>query len=63
MIYCQKYLNIVREGKAVPLPKQKVKQGECPYCKGKGYHQPLLGGTETCYQCAGSGSDKTEKTG
>ncbi|GEL07786.1 hypothetical protein SAMN05444126_14411 [Salisediminibacterium halotolerans] len=47
----------------MPLPKQKVKQGECPYCKGKGYHQPLLGGTETCYQCAGSGSDKTEKTG
>ncbi|WP_175444328.1 YuiA family protein [Alkalicoccus daliensis] len=32
-----------------------TKQSECAYCTGKGYHQLLLGGSETCSSCQGSG--------
>ncbi|WP_172971088.1 YuiA family protein [Bacillus sp. THAF10] len=28
---------------------------DCPYCSGKGYFQLLLGGSETCSCCGGSG--------
>jgi hypothetical protein len=28
---------------------------DCPYCAGKGYFQLLLGGTETCECCQGTG--------
>jgi DnaJ-class molecular chaperone len=28
---------------------------ECPYCSGKGYFQLILGGSETCDHCSGSG--------
>lgn len=28
---------------------------ECPYCTGEGYVQLLLGGSETCPSCDGSG--------
>lgn len=28
---------------------------KCPYCDGKGYFQLLLGGSETCENCGGSG--------
>ncbi|WP_170169099.1 YuiA family protein [Mesobacillus subterraneus] len=31
---------------------------ECPYCSGKGYFQLLLGGSETCSCCSGSGKSK-----
>ncbi|WP_238594612.1 YuiA family protein [Caenibacillus caldisaponilyticus] len=27
----------------------------CPYCEGKGYFQLLLGGSETCGRCLGTG--------
>ncbi|WP_176483822.1 MULTISPECIES: YuiA family protein [Bacillus] len=30
-------------------------QHQCPYCSGKGYFQLLLGGSETCNCCGGSG--------
>jgi len=30
----------------------------CSYCFGQGYHQLLLGGSETCYNCGGSGKIK-----
>ncbi|MDT8858620.1 YuiA family protein [Alkalihalobacillus sp. MEB130] len=30
---------------------------QCPYCKGTGYFQLLLGGSETCNQCDGDGKD------
>ncbi|WP_171016612.1 YuiA family protein [Pseudalkalibacillus caeni] len=33
-----------------------VKPNDCPYCNGKGYFQLLLGGSETCESCEGSGS-------
>ncbi|WP_162144753.1 YuiA family protein [Peribacillus kribbensis] len=36
------------------------KQNECAYCAGKGYFQLLLGGSETCACCDGSGKEKTE---
>jgi DnaJ-class molecular chaperone len=28
---------------------------ECPYCSGIGYFQLILGGSETCTSCEGSG--------
>ncbi|MFZ3590640.1 YuiA family protein [Bacillus sp. DJP31] len=28
---------------------------DCPYCSGKGYFQLLLGGSETCTCCSGTG--------
>ncbi|WP_210365711.1 YuiA family protein [Bacillus sp. REN3] len=31
---------------------------KCPYCSGKGYFQLLLGGSETCTCCSGSGKSK-----
>ncbi|MFC4618375.1 YuiA family protein [Camelliibacillus cellulosilyticus] len=31
------------------------KKPSCPYCKGKGYFQLLLGGSETCDHCSGTG--------
>ena len=30
----------------------------CPYCKGEGYFQLRLGGSETCNCCKGSGKNK-----
>ncbi|WP_181186184.1 YuiA family protein [Alkalicoccus urumqiensis] len=30
----------------------------CSYCGGKGYHQLLLGGSETCPACSGSGREQ-----
>ncbi|SEM61588.1 hypothetical protein SAMN05192533_10481 [Mesobacillus persicus] len=30
----------------------------CAYCSGKGYNQLLLGGSETCYCCEGTGKEK-----
>ncbi|QNF26892.1 MULTISPECIES: YuiA family protein [Metabacillus] len=32
-----------------------VETKECPYCTGKGYFQLLLGGSETCNSCEGTG--------
>ncbi|WP_141228474.1 YuiA family protein [Bacillus siamensis] len=29
----------------------------CPFCSGKGYFQLLLGGSETCPSCQGSGKE------
>ncbi len=36
---------------------KKVKLGinDCPYCKGLGYFQLLLGGSDTCPSCEGTG--------
>jgi DnaJ-class molecular chaperone len=31
---------------------------ECMYCSGKGYFQLLLGGSETCSCCGGTGKKK-----
>ncbi|WP_185806946.1 YuiA family protein [Bacillus sp. HMF5848] len=30
----------------------------CPYCEGKGYFQLVLGGSETCSCCEGTGTQK-----
>lgn len=34
----------------------------CPYCKGQGYFQLLLGGTENCPKCEGIGTYYPENT-
>ncbi|WP_170203862.1 YuiA family protein [Alkalicoccus chagannorensis] len=36
---------------------------DCSYCSGRGYHQLLLGGSETCMNCAGSGKKKSHRRG
>ncbi|WLR41283.1 YuiA family protein [Bacillus carboniphilus] len=37
-------------------------KNQCPYCSGKGYFQLLLGGSETCSKCQGTGvTDETSK--
>ncbi|MDM5200341.1 YuiA family protein [Fictibacillus enclensis] len=33
-------------------------QEKCQYCEGKGYFQLLLGGSETCEECCGSGKKR-----
>ncbi|ADH98695.1 YuiA family protein [Salisediminibacterium selenitireducens] len=40
------------------LHDKKLEQGECPYCEGKGYHQPPLTVTETCPDCHGTGEKR-----
>ncbi|SES16362.1 YuiA family protein [Psychrobacillus sp. OK032] len=35
--------------------KKEVVTKTCPYCKGEGYFQLRLGGSETCNCCNGSG--------
>ncbi|WP_188695737.1 YuiA family protein [Pullulanibacillus camelliae] len=37
----------------------KVKQ-PCPYCDGRGYFQLLLGGSETCEHCLGTGKSEVQ---
>ncbi|WP_158553388.1 YuiA family protein [Peribacillus saganii] len=37
------------------MSKITVKTYDCVYCSGKGYFQLLLGGSETCSCCGGSG--------
>jgi hypothetical protein len=37
---------------------QTLEKQECVYCSGKGYFQLLLGGSETCSCCGGSGKKK-----
>ncbi|WP_176222164.1 YuiA family protein [Tuberibacillus sp. Marseille-P3662] len=34
------------------------KRNYCPYCEGKGYFQLLLGGSETCDNCSGTGKSQ-----
>ncbi|MCA1031640.1 YuiA family protein [Bacillus timonensis] len=34
---------------------QQAQGKECQYCSGKGYFQLVLGGSETCCSCGGSG--------
>ncbi|QPC47357.1 YuiA family protein [Mangrovibacillus cuniculi] len=39
--------------------KTSVSTPSCPYCGGKGYFQLVLGGTETCPECHGSGNGES----
>lgn len=38
--------------------KENKMEHQCPYCSGKGYFQLLLGGSETCTCCEGSGKNQ-----
>ncbi|MBB6281794.1 MULTISPECIES: YuiA family protein [Geobacillus] len=40
--------------------KQTLTVNACPYCEGHGYVQLLLGGSETCYSCQGTGGEQEE---
>ncbi|MFS0780332.1 YuiA family protein [Bacillus sp. 1P06AnD] len=35
-----------------------IETKRCDYCEGQGYYQLLLGGTETCLSCEGTGKKK-----
>ncbi|MBA4549641.1 hypothetical protein H1R82_00455 [Thermoactinomyces intermedius] len=34
-----------------------LSENTCHYCSGKGYLELLLGGTEECYACHGTGKE------
>ncbi|WP_187254600.1 YuiA family protein [Alkalicoccus halolimnae] len=38
--------------------RKRLKRSQCSYCTGRGYHQLLLGGSETCSSCHGTGKAK-----
>jgi DnaJ-class molecular chaperone len=40
----------------------RTEQEQCPYCKGQGYFQLLLGGTENCPGCDGTGTHSEPMT-
>jgi hypothetical protein len=53
LVYYQKIqLNFKGDDK---MKSQTAEKKECVYCSGKGYFQLLLGGSETCTCCGGSG--------
>lgn len=39
------------------MNKTKIEVKECSYCSGIGYFQLLLGGSETCTNCKGTGKE------
>lgn len=45
------------------MPKVQVmtEREVCEYCQGNGYYQLLLGGSETCPSCQGSGKNREKK--
>lgn len=38
-----------------------IDPAQCDYCEGAGYFQLLLGGSETCSSCEGTGKKKEEE--
>ncbi len=42
---------------------QQLETKVCDYCAGVGYFQLLLGGSETCQSCGGTGKSKEEQEG
>ncbi len=38
-----------------------VSEQKCEYCNGQGYVHLLLGGSESCYACRGTGKTKSKK--
>jgi DnaJ-class molecular chaperone len=55
------YLTIKKKRRG-SLMKRKTTASEtksCEYCSGKGYFQLILGGSETCPCCDGTGKNKT----
>lgn len=38
-----------------------VSEQKCEYCDGQGYVHLLLGGSESCYACQGSGKAKSNE--
>lgn len=42
------------------MDEKNKKQLECGYCSGNGYLQLLLGGSETCPDCEGTGKKEKE---
>lgn len=57
LIYYQKIQSFKIKG-VVEMAAQKYETKECVYCSGKGYFQLLLGGSETCTCCGGTGKKK-----
>jgi len=56
ILYVIYYLNIKKyREESITLIKKETKNTHCPYCKGEGYFQLRLGGSETCNCCNGSG--------
>jgi DnaJ-class molecular chaperone len=46
------------------MTQKTVHSSSCSYCEGAGYVDLLLGGSETCYACEGTGKEEgTENLG
>ena len=54
LIYYQK-IKLIFKRRDGSMSSQKEEMVECAYCSGKGYFQLVLGGSETCNSCQGSG--------
>ncbi len=42
------------------MNQQEMELKECRYCSGLGYFQLLLGGSETCACCSGTGKETVD---
>ncbi|TPE68547.1 hypothetical protein AMD02_012720 [Halalkalibacterium halodurans] len=47
---------MIARGRTLVRKREQTKTTSCPYCKGRGYFQLILGGTETCDYCSGAGT-------
>jgi hypothetical protein len=56
LLYYQK-IKLIFKG-MIWLVIKTVDTKKCDYCSGKGYFQLLLGGSETCEGCGGTGKKK-----
>ncbi|KYC84425.1 hypothetical protein CHCC15325_4217 [Bacillus licheniformis] len=59
MIYYQK----IKKKGVYPMKTTSTHRLEstCTFCSGKGYFQLLLGGSETCSNCKGTGKDRSSQ--
>ena len=54
LIYYQK-IKLIFKRRDGSMNSKQEEMVECAYCSGKGYFQLVLGGSETCNSCQGSG--------
>jgi RecJ-like exonuclease len=57
LVYYQK-IQLQKTKEMNEMAAKNYENKECMYCSGKGYFQLLLGGSETCSCCGGTGKKK-----
>ncbi len=58
MVYYQKITITISGARCMENTTYEKQKQECPYCSGKGYFQLVLGGSETCSCCSGTGKNQ-----